>query len=186
MKTMQIVLSLLMCGALAHAQPGTGGSKELSISGSYQNISSGGSSGSGAFLLSPRLGFFVYEGLEIEPEVLLMFASGSEPVYMVNGNVSYNFVNAGKGVPFILAGYGIANTVPTFGVPLLSTGFRVSVLNIGAGVKAFLRENIALRVEYRFQRFTGGEQRTSIIGFSYTSDLDINIHSVQFGISVLL
>lgn len=187
MKTMQIALSLLMCGVLAQAQPGTGGNKELSISGSYQNISNGGSSGSGAVLLSPRLGFFVYEGLELEPEILLLFASGNDPVYMANGNVSYNFVGVGKAVPFVLAGYGIANTVPTFGVPFLSTSFRISVLNVGAGVKAFLRENIALRMEYRFQRFTGGTvTMVSVYGYGYNTDFEVTMHTVQFGISVLL
>jgi hypothetical protein len=51
--------------------------------------------------LSPRLGFFVYKGLELEPEILFMVGSGADPVYMLNGNISYNFISKGKVVPYI-------------------------------------------------------------------------------------
>ena len=150
MKTFQFIVISALATMSLFAQPREGKTKELGLSGSYQNYSSGSSSGStGAFLVSPRLGFYVVEGLEIEPELLFLISSGSDPVYILNGNVSYNFISEGKGVPFILIGYGLANTVPFFNVPTTKTDFRVDVLNAGGGVKAFLKEDIAVRIEYR-------------------------------------
>ena len=191
MKTIQLIVITVFMATLLIAQPREGKNKELSLSGSYQNYSSENSSESaGALLVSPRLGFFVFEGLELEPELLFMFPSGSEPVYMANGNVSYNFIShsisGGKGVPFILLGYGIANTVPFFNVPMTRTDFSIGVLNLGGGVKAFIRNDIAIRIEYRYQKFSG--QGTSTMGgsFLYTNKVDFRIHTVQFGLSVLL
>jgi len=173
----------------AQAQPREGKTRELSVSGSYQRYSSGSSSSSSAFLISPRLGIFVHRGFEIEPEVLLMFATGAT-VYVLNGNVSYNFVGEGKAVPFLLLGYGIANTVPLFNIPTTKVEYSVGVLNVGAGVKAFLTEDIALRFEYRYQNFSGdgGTTNYSFSGYSYsiTRKIDVRLHTVQFGLSVLL
>jgi len=181
------MLLIALTATASLAQPREERNHELSLSGSYQNYSSESSSGSsGAFLISPRLGFYVVQGLEIEPEFLVMLSSGSDPVYVLNGNISYNFLSAGKTVPFILAGYGLANTVPFFGVPLLRTDFTVGVLNLGAGIKAFVKEDIAVRVEYRFQVFSGEGETTISSSFSYTHKVDITVHTVQFGISILL
>lgn len=187
------ILRLLMIIALTTisllSQPREGKNKELSLSGSYQNYSSGSSSGSsGAFLVSPRLGFFVIKGLELEPELLFMLGSGSDPVYMLNGNVSYNFISTGKGVPFLLLGYGIANTIPFFNVPFTKTNFRIDVLNIGGGIKIFLQEDIAVRLEYRFQKFTGQGEMYNYNYSYYTSTqkVDTRINTVQFGFSIFL
>ncbi len=187
MKTLQIVTLIGLMVTSLFAQPREGRNKELSLSGSYQNYSSGNSSGSsGAFLISPRLGFFVVRGLELEPEALLMVSSGSDAVYMLNGNISYNFISAGKGVPFLLLGYGIANTFPFFNVPFTRTDFMVGVLNIGGGVKVFIRDDIALRIEYRFQRFSGQGETTSFGAYSFSQKVDTRIHTVEFGFSILL
>jgi hypothetical protein len=187
MKTLLLMVIIMLATATSPAQPREGKNKELSLSGSYQNFSSGSSSGSSsAFLVSPRLGFFVVEGLELEPEALLMFASRSDPVYVINANVSYNFISSKKGVPFLLIGYGRANTVPFFNVPLMLTHFGVGVVNLGAGLKVYLSEDIALRIEYRFQKFYGQGETTSYGSFSFTEKVDTRIHMVQFGLSVLL
>ena len=186
MRTIQFLTLATFAVTSALAQPSEDLNKELSLSGAYQSFSSGSGSGSSsAFLLSPRLGFFVAGGLEIEPEFLVMFGSGSEAIYMLNGNLSYNFISAGKGVPFVLLGYGTANTIPVFNVPTARTGFGVGVLNMGAGVKAFLKEDIAIRFEYRYQQFSG-EGEFDYGYFSYRQKVDMNIHTVQFGLSVLL
>lgn len=186
MKLWSLITLVLVTASSVIAQPREGKRFELSLSGSYQNYSTGSSSEStGAFLLSPRLGIFALEGLEIEPELLAMVVSGSEPTYMLNANVSYNVLSLGKGVPFLLIGYGVANTVPMFNVPFGRYDFSMGVFNIGAGVKAFVTQDIALRIEYRYQSFSG-EHSTDYGPFSYTSKVETRIHSVQFGFSVLL
>ncbi len=186
MNAIRFALIVTLTATSLLAQPREGKNKELSISGGYHNYSSESSSGSSsAFLISPRLGFFVVEGLELEPEILFMVGSG-DMVYKVNGNISYNFINEGKGIPFVLAGYGLANTVPFFNVPLVRTDFGVSVLNLGGGVKAFLSEDVAIRFEYRYQKFTGEGEEVNLGYFSYSQKVDARIHIVQFGLSVLL
>jgi hypothetical protein len=186
MKAPSILLLVVLTAASLCAQPREGKNKELSLSGSYQTYSSGTSAKSGgALLISPRLGFFVKGGLEIEPELLALFASRGSPVYMLNGNISYNFISENKGVPFLLVGYGVSNTVPMFNVPMLIMDFSVGVLNFGGGVKIFVTEDVALRVEYRYQSFNG-EEKTYSGSYSYTQKIDIRSHTVQFGFSFLL
>ena len=186
MKRFTYLLCVMASVVSAFGQPREGKRVELGISGAYQNYSSGSSSNSsGAFLISPRVGVYVAEGFALEPEVTLLLASNSDPAYVFSGNVVYNFLQAGKGVPFILVGYGVANSVPLFGLPVVTPGFTVGVLNLGAGVKVYLLEDVALRIEYRYQNFSGEDRRD--YGFvSFTQKLDTRIHSVQFGLSVLL
>ena len=186
MRIVSIVALVSMAVLPLFGQPREGKGKELSLSGSYQNYSSGNSSGGGSFLASTRVGFFLGEGFELEPEMVMMLTSGSEPVYMLNGNVSYNFVSARKGAPFLLIGYGLANTVPFFNVPSIRLDFRIGVLNIGGGVKVFLKEGIAVRIEYRYQSFSGEGETTHYGPYSFTQKVDTRIHTVQFGFSVLL
>ena len=183
MKMLQFaVLSALATLSLI-AQPRDGMNTELSLSGAYENRSVGSNSGDlGWLLINPRLGFYVFKGLELEPEMVFMI-SGASPMYVLNGNVSYNFISAGNSVPFLLIGYGRANTVPFFNVPLGGLGFGVNVLNLGGGMKVILNKDIAVRFEYRFQKFTGQE---AIPGYSSDEQVDARIHTVQFGLSVLL
>lgn len=187
MKLFRFFVIIIVASTTLLAQSSKTDKTEWGFSGSYQKYStSGSSSSSGAVLISTRLGFFVYEGLEVEPELLGMLSSGSDPVYMFNGNVSYNFNTTGMEVPFLLVGYGLANTVPFFNVPFTRTDFGVGVLNLGAGMKMFLKEDIALRVEYRFQKFTGEGETTAYGSYSYTQKVDTRIHTVQIGISIFL
>ncbi len=187
MQTVQLALLAFLLATPSFSQIGEDRNKELSLSGSYQNISRSGSSrNTSALLISPRLGFFVHGGLEIEPEVIVMLGSGIDLVYMLNGNVSYNFSAGPNGVPFVLAGYGIANTVPLFNVPMTKTYYAVGVFNLGAGMKIFVAEDVAFRVEYRFQNFSGRGETSNYGGYSYTEKTEYTIHSMQFGFSVLL
>lgn len=187
MKTICLVMLALVVVTTSFGQPREGRNFELSLSGSYQHYASGSSSsGSGALLVSPRLGYFVFKGLEVEPEIICLFGSSGDPVYMANGNLSYNFISDRPAVPFVLVGYGMANTVPVFGVPFTRTSFAIGVLNVGAGMKVFLHEDVALRLEYRYQAFTGEGEDTNIGYYAYTHKVEAYIHTVQFGFSVLL
>ncbi len=186
MKSIALVLLTVLAASGLLAQPREGKHVELSLSGGYQHYSSDNSDGTSAFLLSPRVGVFLIEGLELEPEFTLMTVSQRDPVYLVNGNVSYNFRTAGKSVPFLLIGYGISNTVPVFNVPMVKSDFSIGVLNLGAGVKIFITDDVAVRLEYRYQNFTGESEPFISPYYSYTSKVDVRLHTVQFGLSVLL
>jgi opacity protein-like surface antigen len=187
MKVLSFMMVTLVTASSLLGQPREGKNKELSLSGSYQNYSTESSTGSSsAFIISPRLGFFVFNGFEIEPEIWCMLIRASDPVYMLNGNISYNFISGGNTVPFLLIGYGLANAIPFLGLPIQRTDFKIDVLNIGGGVKVFLREDIALRIEYRYQRFTGEGEMSTYGYYSYSLRVDTRIHTVQFGLSILL
>lgn len=186
MRVFHYFVIIIIITTSLNAQPDDFRNRELSFSGSYQNISSGsGPENAGALLLSSRLGFFIYKGLELEPELLFLIASGSDPVYMLNCNVSYNFITEGKAIPFLLIGYGLANTVPYLGIPILRSDFRIGVLNLGFGLKTFIKEDIAIRAEYRFQKYHGEKETGTYYNSSYYQKVDTRIHSVQFGLSLL-
>ena len=187
MKTLLVAITIVLGICQLPAQPREGKNKELSLSGGLQNTSGGNGSGSStSFLISPRLGFFVYEGLEFEPEVVLLLASGGDPVYIANANVAYNFLASRKGTPFLLLGYGRANTIPYLNVPIARTDFGINVFNLGAGVKIFLNPDTALRLEYRFQKFFGTGETSTFGIYSFTEEVDARIQTVQFGFSILL
>jgi len=185
MKTALFVLLIALVVPRSEAQPRDGRKLELSLSGAYQTYSTSNSLQSvSVFFINTRLGFFVFGGLELEPEALCLLSSGSDPTYALNGNVVYNIVASAKAVPFFLVGYGTANTVPFLNVPFTRISFPVGVLNLGAGLKIFIKDDVAIRVEYRYQRFSG-EARESNYGYVYSNSVDSRIHSIQFGFSVL-
>ena len=185
MKYSHIIALVLFSAASLLAQLPEGKNKEFSFSGSYQDYSSGsGSSSSGSILMSPRIGFFVLKGLEIEPEAVVMVSSGSEPAYMLNGNVSYNFGPIRKSMPFLLIGYGVGNTVPFFNVPFTRVDYSINVLNVGFGMKSFVTEDIAFRLEFRYQKLSG--QGSTVNYGYYSSKVDMKIRTIQFGFSYFL
>ncbi len=189
---MKLVACMLLCLAACSrsgAQTGDGKRCEIGLSGSFQSLSVGNSgNSSSAVTLSPRFGWFVTGGLEIEPEVLAFFAHDQEMVYVVNGNVAYNFVSLGQIVPFILMGYGQANMVPSFGTPAYKTGSAVDVLNFGIGVKFFPASVLGIRLEYRYQWYSGKDQtgywRPGFM--EYPGTLDVDLQVIQFGVSVMV
>jgi opacity protein-like surface antigen len=138
--------------------------------------------------LALRFGIYVYRGLAIEPEVHWSSLESAEPALSLHGNLAYNFdVATSPGqvrvMPFVLAGYGIGNSVP-FSLSLYapSSGtWNVGVLNLGAGLKAFITESVALRTEYRYQRYAWSEDR----GYSKTETTEA-FHNIFFGFSVFL
>jgi opacity protein-like surface antigen len=164
---------------------------ELSISGGYHSYSSDNQSTSSVFLVSPRLGYFVYKGLEVEPELSAMFGSGGDPAYAFNGNLAYNFHAQGRALLFLLAGYGVANGIPVSGIiaaPI--NGLTLGVLNLGGGLKVFFSDDVAVRVEGRYQHFTGSREIAGYwldaVPVNQTVSYDVRLFSVEFGLTVFL
>ena len=189
--------SLLACGAMAQ---GNKYSTELSFSGTggwvSTSHSAGGQSSSsdaqGYVTLAARCGYFVYEGLSIEPEVALTAMEGTEPAHVLAANISYTFFPANSTVcPFVLGGIGISNAIPFGPNPIGKTtdGMDVFMLGAGAGVKVFLAESAALRFEYRYQRFSYDyEYITSYYPTIKKSTMDyaVNMHRVFVGVSIFI
>jgi opacity protein-like surface antigen len=184
MKFQTLILIVIFLGMPAHAQL-TRGSVETSISAALQSLSGSGTSSTN-ILLSARLGFFPIDRFEIEPEFTVLKPENVNTLYMLNANLAYNFdLPSGTAHPFLLAGYGITNSFPLFNILVVNYDTTVGVLNLGGGMKVFMAKNVAMRVEYRYQKLTGS-QSGGLYGYSYTNSIDLNIHTVHVGFSVLL
>lgn len=101
-----------------------------------------------------RIGFFIYKGLEIEPELFLTIPTGGTQYMgiLVMGNVSYNFKSLKKLVPFILGGAGVGNGPQTL-YYVSDWGRTFTAFNFGAGIKWLVGDSAAIRIEYRFIRY---------------------------------
>lgn len=191
------VLFLVVCGHSAGAQPGTG-SWELSLSATFGMVSQTSEmtfqgqttkdehEAEGYLSLAVRPGFYLYEGLSLEPEFFWTASEGVPPAFSISGNISYTFViPASPACPFLLAGYGVGNGIP-LAQRLLgrsSDEMDIAVLNLGGGIKIFLSKAVALRGEYRYQRFSWED--TSPFG-STSYRQTVNFHNFLLGFSVFL
>lgn len=151
------------------------GDTELSAQMSFMSRSFEQSSSSfWTLLLAARYGYFLTKNLEFEPEVMFSIYKDDDPGFVLSGNLAYNFSSRNpnnKIVPFISGGLGISNTIiflPNIAYEGAEDTFW-TILNAGAGVKLFVTERIAVRWEYRFQRFF--ESR------------DVTYHTLFFGLS---
>lgn len=136
-----------------------------------------------------RFGYFLSANFEIEPEVQLLFLEDVDPTYSLNANIAYNFeIDSSNLTPFILAGYGIGNSVPIYGTLLPqeiygTSDLAVNQINIGAGLKIFVSENIAIRTEYRFQQYKYEKDYSNI---DTVAKYTYSLHNLLFGISIFL
>lgn len=140
----------IVCSS-ALAQPVPEKKIELSTSASFSSMKSKGASESFNLLnLSLRLGYFIYKGLELEPEFLFTIPDESENTgYILLGNIAYNFGISKNITPFVLAGFGVGNGARYFSI-VWDLEETVTVLNLGAGIKYTVGNSAGLRFEYRF------------------------------------
>ena len=199
-------LTILLLGLLivASTTPGISqthqGAWEFSVSGAFSSLSmkteTSGFAGTQThesdavnyFSLMLRPGFYVIDGLEIEPEINWGAADGVPPSFSLSGNLSYTYLIPGtRFAPFAIAGYGVGN-----GIPVLermfdrsSDEFNIGVLNLGAGLKLFAAKQVALRAEYRYQRYSR-EETVGSGTYGSTVKSTFNFHNVFLGVSIFL
>ncbi len=195
-KTILLICLLFASGSLhSQTQPGTW---ELSVSGNLGSVSissetrgsytSSYSESHSFFSLALRPGYYIVNDLALEPEVFWTAIEGDLPSFSLSGNLSYNFrIPDSQVKPFVLIGYGIGNAIPVFQRVFYraSDKFDIPVLHLGAGLKVFLTKRIALRTEYRYQRYSY-EQTYHYDSYNYTIKTKENFHNVFFGFSVFL
>ena len=96
------------------------------------------------------------------------------------GNLSYNIVlsRSDRIILFPLVGYGFARGIPAQSNITDTAGAKpkLSLLNLGAGLKFLVADNVGIRLEYRYQQYKGTLPQTSS---PYTSSFD----SLFFGFS---
>lgn len=177
-----VVLFVFMSVKVSFAQPVKGKKFEFSTSASMWNVKDDGETET-VINLPIRIGFFIYKGLEIEPELILTIPEESEETgYIILANVSYNFKASETLIPFILAGGGYGNG-PRFFDFVLDYDMGVTVFNFGAGIKYIVGNTAAIRIEYRFTKYSGEETETSFWG-TWTNKLDRTENNVFVGLSI--
>lgn len=201
MKVHVLLISVLVLSFnVLHGQTRKGG-WELSLSGylgmvkqSAEMSSPYGSSKSegeaqGYVLLAVRPGYYITEGFMVEPEILWTAQEDYPPCFAFSGNLAYNFnIPNTHLTPFILAGYGIGNGIPITHrlIYRSSDKLDINVLNLGAGLKIFVSEQIAVRIEYRNQSYSYSYEYSDYYMGSYTLERTTTYNTVMFGFSVFL
>lgn len=171
---------LLFAGAaFSSAQVVPGLKFEIGTSVSYYNLKFDSDTESLDYLNIPvRFGWYVMGGLEIEPElqVFIPMQEGGETAYFLQGHILYNF-GAGPFRPFVGGGVGVGNGLPIFGI-IEGDSDTNSFAYIGMlGVKCMIGKAAAIRVEYRFNRFS--YDNPSMLAKEWG-----NLHNVLVGVSV--
>jgi len=170
---------LLVATAMASAQVVPLFKFELGTSVCYYNLKFDDDTESLDYLNIPiRFGWYFWKGLELEPEVqvFIPMTEGGEMAYLLQGHLLYNFGRGGI-VPFIGGGAGIGNGLPFYGVIEGGTDYN-SFLYVGmAGVKFMIGNSAAIRLEYRFNRFSWESP------FALEKEWG-NLHNVLVGVSV--
>lgn len=173
---------LIMVGAMfAAAQPVPGKKFELGTAASLWSYSYeyNGYSNSYTILNVPvRFGWFIWKGLQIEPEVLMTIPigeGGGDMSYFLTGNLVYNFKASPKLFPFIGGGGGYGNGIPFLGWVEGGSGSKAWAFDGLAGFKYLLGNSAALRVEYRFMRYWWESDWSDETGY---------IHQALVGLSI--
>jgi|YelNatPaOPRAMG01_1025707.scaffolds.fasta_scaffold37886_1 opacity protein-like surface antigen len=172
-----LTLSLLLSTVTALAQP-AGKKWEFGLSFSYTNYKFSGSSETNYLLNIPiRAGYFIWKGLEIEPEFTLTKFKGSDTGYIFSTNFSYNFKTNSSLRPYVLVGIGFGNGVPLANLVEGDSEVKAMVINAGAGIKYLIGNSGALRLEYRYTH--------DRLSYSDVSEKDnLNLHQLLMGISL--
>ena len=181
-----IVVSLALANA-ASAQPERG-QRELSFAAAFMAVNEEEGETNTAFNLSGRVGYYISNRFEFEPEMILSKYEDEDPGFVLSANFLYNVSSPGASrlSPFLLAGIGWSNTLPFFNQTNFGDADRnYTVLNLGMGIKTFLGEWSALRFEYRFQRFLA-EEVVLPYPYRWTYDPSVSYHNLLFGLSVFL
>jgi len=195
LRTAVVTVLLLASGFAARAQTEEGSwefslssnfgltSQSTEYSSPYGTQESDGES-EGFLALAIRPGYYVVDGLVIEPEFLWTAIEGIPPSFSLSGNLAYNFhIEESNATPFILLGYGVGNAIPVFQRVYVrsSDEWDIPVLNAGAGVKFFVTDHVAFRLEYRFQQYSHEEKSGS-----YTWKSTMQFHNVFMGIALFI
>ena len=173
------------------------GAWELSIVGGYSSIdsqtdySSNGynnhySSSSKIFSLSAMTGYYVYDGISVEPELQMTLIKDEEPAYSVIVGAAYTyFVSKNNIGIFLKGGVGLSNSITALSIsPYLvriKSGFDVKIYKFSTGLKILVSDDVIIRTELEYKSSSYEESSK----YSKT-DNTFSEFIVKFGFSVLL
>ncbi len=173
-----LVVFFFLGTVVASAQP-AGKKWELGGSLSFASFKfSGADSSTTVINLPVRIGYYIWKGLEIEPEIMYTKFEGSDAGYLLSANVAYNFKlpSTANIIPFVLGGIGFGNGFSIAGITEGDTAFNAFAYQFGFGAKFLVGPSAAFRVEYRFMH-----DQLSETGFP---DENVSSHQILAGISL--
>jgi len=197
-----LILTFITCTLISSAQFDKG-KVEISLIGNagYQKASTSPSSSSeatGYVFLNSCVGYYLSDGISIEPQFGMIAVEKFRPAQSVLFNLSYTGrLQNSKIALFIRGGYGIANSPSSpiiMFTPIDSHGkWDVTVLNFGSGIKFLVTDDIALRCEayYRSESYKQDTFNYFYTGTTYTTqtitvDRTLSSYGLLFGFSVVL
>lgn len=142
--------------------------------------------------ISLALGFFILDGLSIEPELEYNFFPDDATLSLI-ANVAYTFnIPRKKIYPFIKIGYGISGfTVYRYYYYERSNGLFESldakVINTGAGLKIVQSSSFAMRIELNYKNISYSQSQDDSYDLSYDYKISTNtsVLSIKVGGSFL-
>ncbi|MBI3577849.1 MAG: outer membrane beta-barrel protein [Ignavibacteriales bacterium] len=140
--------------------------------------------------LSIAPGYYIFDGLSVEPQIGIIAVEKREPTFFLLGNISYTYsIPDSRVAPFALIGYGISNAVtyPMYGeAPIqASHDLNIPIFNAGGGIKTLLTSDIVLRAEINYRKFMWTDSSNNSFGTG-TSDNKHSTTAFIFGFSILL
>ncbi len=152
----------------------------VSFSHNSFSLDGSGQGSMSTFTLFPRVGYFIINKLELEPQLMIQSVtispeggeSHTQAIYGGILSVSYNFESSSNLVPFVFGGIGFLGNSFTG-----ATDLKTSLIlpSVGGGLKIFLTEKGVLRTEAFYQRTTNssGEDKLTDNGFGISLGLSV-------------
>lgn len=175
-----ISLFAILSVKVIFAQPIKGKKFEFSTSASMWHIKEKNREPETVINLPFRFGYYIFKGLEIEPELFYSIHDGEESGYLILANLAYNFKISEKDVVFILGGGGFGNS-PQYFTVVHDYNMDITAFNFGVGIKHLVSNSAAIRIEYRYTKYTG--EFHSLIDMTYY-ELDRTDSNIYMGISI--
>lgn len=137
--------------------------------------------------ISLALGFFILDGLSIEPEIEYNFFSDDATLSII-ANVAYTFnIPRKKIYPFIKVGYGISGfTVYRYyyygGTNGLFESLDAKVINAGAGLKIVQSSSFAMRIELNYKNIS--YTQSQVDPYDLSNDYEISTNTSALSIKI--
>jgi hypothetical protein len=131
-------------------------------------------------------GYFITNGLSIEPELGFTFVKDADPGLSFITSLCYTNFNSGNTVAtYVKVGLGISNCITYPNLNLhnrINTDGNVIILNGGLGLKSLISKDVYFRTELNFRHF----DLTTKSNYGTKVDSKDLLISLVFGISVIL
>jgi len=136
-----------------------------------------------------RVGYFLTDNIEIEPEITHTYMKYSQQDYssstttsLLLANVVFNFNTPSQVMPFVLGGVGLTTErTSSDGESESESGFA---WDVGGGIKWFVANRVALRVEYRIIHFPLTTEDIYLMELHYKITESRTSHRIFVGISI--